>query len=96
MVAGVAGTVLLQTAAGTEQVAVYLVFPFLLLEAVSCIFSEKGSSLSVTGLQRSGCRAPGGFPGVEQDFSGGPGYEPGSPVVWILCGVMILVWGYQI
>ena len=35
------------------------------------VFSQKkGSSLSVTGLQRSGCRAPGGFPGVEQDFSG--------------------------
>ena len=71
MVAGVAGTVLLQTAAGTEQVAVLSGISISALWKLYPVFSQKkGSSLSVTGLQRSGCRAPGGFPGVEQDFSG--------------------------
>ena len=96
MVAGVAGTVLLQTAAGTEQVAVYLVFPFLLFGSCILYFLRKREAAS---LLRD-CSAAGavllavslGWNRISQET----GYEPGSPVVWILCGVMILVWGYQI
>ena len=96
MVAGVAGTVLLQTVAGTEQVAVYLVFPFLLFGSCILYFLRKREAAS---LLRD-CSAAGavllavslGWNRISQET----GYEPGSPVVWILCGVMILVWGYQI
>lgn len=96
MVAGVAGTALLQTAAGTEEVGAYLIFPFLLLGSCILHFLRRGRTAF---LLRDSSAAGAvllaislGWSRISQET----GYKPGSPVVWSLCGVMILVWGYQI
>lgn len=96
MVAGVAGTALLQTAAGTEEVGAYLVFPFLLLGSCilhflrrgreSCLFRDS-SAAGVLILAASL-----GWSRAVQET----GYEPGNSVVWSLCGAAALVLGYQI
>ncbi len=96
MVAGVAGAALLQTAAETEEVGAYLIFPFLLLGSCILHFLRRGRTAF---LLRDSSAAGAvllavslGWSRISQEA----GYEPGSPVVWSLCAVMILVWGYQI
>ena len=96
MVAGVAGTALWQTAAGTEEVGAYLVFPFLLLGSCilyflrrgreSCLFRDSSAAgVLILAVSLGWSRA------VQET-----GYEPGNSVVWSLCGAAALVLGYQI
>ena len=96
MVAGVAGTALWQTAAGTEEVGAYLVFPFLLLGSCILYFLRRGrESCLFRDSSAAGVlilAASLGWSRAVQET----GYEPENSVVWSLCGAAVLVLGYQI
>lgn len=96
MVAGVAGTTLLQTVVGAEEVGAYLIFPFLLLGSCILHFLRKGRTAFLLRDSSAAGAVLLAFSMVWSRISRETGYEPGSLVVWSMCGVLILVWGYQI
>lgn len=96
MMAGVAGAALVQSMAGIEDVALYLLFPFLTLGSCILHLLRKGEPER---LLRN-CSGAGAvlmllFFGWEQIFRR-IGYQPEGSAVWSLCGVMLLIGACQI
>ena len=96
MMAGTGGAVLFQSMAGIEEVALYLLLPFLILGSCILHLLRKGEpDLLLRNCSGAGAALMLLFLGWDQ-ISRKAGYQPEGPGIWFLCGVSFLVWGYQI